>query len=220
MVCFFNPLLSQEECGYFEIISVYDFPPSPQTPGGNFILLLLTVTENLPSTFDPNYTDLWFIDQDENLITIPTGLSQTLPHQISDTIPYILELNTELNNQDFPSNFDGKLIIETINAPPFPNPTVCTINYSNIVSNTNSIFEFDKIVKVYPNPFSNWIRIDTHKPLKQITVFDKLGRQIYSSTNYSQQSIINLNMKVPNEILVVIQFQDGSVFTQKVLKVR
>ncbi len=36
----------QEECDQFELVSVYDFPPNPN-PGGEYILILLSVNEDL-----------------------------------------------------------------------------------------------------------------------------------------------------------------------------
>ena len=106
----FSYSYAQEYCENFKIVSVIDFPPSPQTPGGNYFLLLLTVFEDNPSN-STIYTNLFFLDELGDTISIPTGPSSHLPVYTTDTIPYILELNTTSNNQDFPLDFNGQLIM-------------------------------------------------------------------------------------------------------------
>ncbi|MEZ4949848.1 MAG: hypothetical protein R2784_10730 [Saprospiraceae bacterium] len=47
------------ECDKIKIVGVYDFLASPQTPGGNYILLLLTLSEDLSPGFNTFYVDIF-----------------------------------------------------------------------------------------------------------------------------------------------------------------
>jgi hypothetical protein len=156
-----------EECDKFKIVGVYDFIPPP---AGNNIVVLLTVSEDLAGHFDPHYSDLFFVDFDGDTITNRLGPSHTLPSTTRDTIPYSLVLSTELRNQDFPTDFDGKLVIQTPTVEPC-NDFECNISYSNIVTFVTKI-QTDLTILVYPNPSTDFVNIETTKPIKEIKLFD------------------------------------------------
>jgi hypothetical protein len=113
MLNHFVPTYGQVNCEDYRIVSIFDIPPTQQFPGGNYFLLLLTLDEDNLDNID-NYANLFFVDELGDTISIPSGPSSTLPRYASDTIPYILQLNTVSSNQDFPENFNGKLVIEHI----------------------------------------------------------------------------------------------------------
>ena len=72
LISCFTLCLGQEYCENFKIVSILDFPPSPTTPGGNYFLLMLTVEEDNQNN-STIYTDLFFVDEIGDTISIPTG---------------------------------------------------------------------------------------------------------------------------------------------------
>lgn len=90
--------LSQNGCEQFKVVSVYDYPAMPEAPGGSYVLMLLTVRQDLDANFAPNYSDLYFVSESGDTITKPFGPNHLLPTSTPDTITYLIELNTELSN--------------------------------------------------------------------------------------------------------------------------
>ena len=203
------------ECEKFKIVGVYDFGPPP---GGNWIILLLTVTEDLDAHFDPFYSSLFFISNQGDTITIPLGPSYTLPELTSDTIPYIMELNTELSNQDFPIAFDGRLIIRTPTGPPCPNVTWCNINFSNITSGLTDLKDEARLLKIYPNPFNDKIKIETEELIDNIRIYNQLGQVVYSSNNFLGEVLIHLEKMESKFLIIMVKFKNGEFAIRKIMK--
>jgi|GEM_PF-1701856 len=197
----------QINCDDYDIVSVYDIPPSPQTPGGNYFLLLLTLREDHLGNFD-NYANLFFLDQSGDTVSIPTGTNQTLPRYSTDTIPYILELNSTSSNQDFPTDFDGKLVIVHITQ------LICEVDYSN-VSTTSQRFPEELQAKVYPNPANSYVRIDPENYPSDFTVHIKnqMGQIVQTSKN---EHIIQLDDLSPGMYLLTVQSRIGAM-TKKLM---
>lgn len=206
----FSYSYAQEYCENFKIVSVIDFPPSPQTPGGNYFLLLLTVFEDNPSN-STIYTNLFFLDELGDTISIPTGPSSHLPVYTTDTIPYILELNTTTNNQDFPLDFNGQLIII------HPIHPKCEVDFSNVATNIDDISDGHKI-NIFPNPFTDEIKIESVKQIEKILIVNSVGRII---DNYYPKIIspeMNLSNMESGWYFVVLQFEDGESLVKKLFK--
>ncbi len=208
---FFVLSYGQVRCEDYKIVSIFDIPPTPQTPGGNYFLLLLTLdADNLNNT--DNYANLFFIDDLGDTISIPTGPSSTLPRYASDTIPYILQLNSASSNQDFPKNFNGKLVI--IHA----NQLICEVDYSNVFLSSNNA-NVDSEISICPNPFVNFIRIKSDKLIGSILVVGYDGRTVYKSYPKSYSYQINMEKLSMGEYLVVVQFENGETGIYKVIKI-
>jgi len=211
MLNFFGYLYGQEYCENFKIVSILDIPPTPLTPGGNYFLLLLTVEEtNLANT--TIYTDLFFVDEIGDTISIPTGPSSTLPIYATDTIPYILKLNSPSNNQDFPENFCGKLIIV------HPSNPVCEVNYSNKLTSATNIDDNNQIV-IYPNPFLDKVKIKSEENIGKVLVINSIGKIVetyYPQLNLFEMSLAKLSS---GAYFIVIQLVNGETLTRKLLKI-
>ena len=198
---------SQNECDKLKVVAVYDFPPSPATPGGNYILLLLTVTEDAPN-FPVGYTDLFFIDEVGDTITIPLGWSNSLPRLTTDTIPYTMKLVGEMNNLDFPENFNGHL--HSIN----PGHPDCETPYSNIINSNNEINEEE--VWVYPNPFQDKLSI-SGAPVRQVSVFNELGRLELKMETNGDLNTVDLSHLNGGIFFVQLYLNDGRTIVKKVV---
>lgn len=200
-----------EECDKFKIVGVYDFIPPP---AGNNLVLLLTVTEDLENQLGGFYSDLFFVNSSGDTITNRLGASHTLPTITSDTIPYSMVLSTELRNQDFPTDFNGKLVIETPSLPPCVGFTVCNIPYSNIVTNVTES-QPDLPLQVYPNPCTDYVRIATPKPVQSISIFDINSNQIHLTVDLSSIDMSNLSAGV---YLMKITFKDNSTIYESIIR--
>jgi len=207
----FSFCFGQEYCENFKIVSILDFPPSPLTPGGNYFLLLLTVEEDNLSN-STIYTDLFFVDELGDTISIPTGPSSHLPIYSTDTIPYLLILNSTSNNQDFPLDFNGKLVII------HPSNPKCEVNYSNLPTSTNNISDNNK-VSIFPNPFVDDIKIESEKHIDKILIIDCLGRVV--ETYYPELNSFDMNLEKLSlgSYFISIQFISGETMGYKVLKI-
>jgi type IX secretion system substrate protein len=176
------------ECDKFKIIGVYDFLPPP---AGNNLVLLLTVTEDLENKIGGFYSDLFFVASSGDTITNRLGPSHTLPTSKSDTIPYSMVLSTELRNQDFPKDFDGKLVIQTPSLPPCVGFTVCNIPYSNVISGILETQSTNRL-NIYPNPSTDIVIIETNKPIKEIKLFDINFSLVINNGNANRLDVSNL----------------------------
>lgn len=202
---------AQVNCDDYKVVSIFDIPPTPQTPGGNYFLLLLTLDEDNLSNID-NYANLFFVDDLGDTISIPTGPSSTLPLYSSDTIPYILQLNSTSSNQDFPEEFNGKLVI--IHATQL----ICEVDYSNMSTNTNNIREKFE-TNVYPNPFVGFIKVDSDKQIESIFIVSSDGRivdRFYTKLYHYEMNLKNLST---GKYLVLIQYKGGNTEFYKVIKI-
>jgi hypothetical protein len=166
-----------EECDKFKIVGVYDFGPPP---GGNWIILLLTVTEDLDGGFDPHYSSMYFVNDDQDTITIPLGPSHTLPSKMTDTIPFMMELSLTLRNQDFPKDFKGNLIIRTPTGGSCGTVAYCHLKFTllstsmeNWISNSNDIL-------LFPNPVRDILNLASAVNIEQILVFNNQGKVLLS----------------------------------------
>lgn len=216
-ILFISNILSAQsncpECDKFKIVGLYDFGPPP---GGNWVILLLTVEENLATDFDPHYSDLYFVTNELDTITKPFGPSLNLPQVSTDTIPFLLELNTEESNQDFPTDFDGYLVIRTPTAGNCPLITWCHVPYTNLWLDTEEP-ELN-LTTIYPNPLSSAVSVIGEKPIHSIEVFNSIGKRLIMVANYKSGEVIDLQ-KVENGMLFLrLNYTDNAQETYKVLK--
>ena len=206
----FSLCFCQEYCGNFKIVSILDFPPSPLTPGGNYFLLLLTVEEDNPSN-STIYTDLFFVDELGDTISIPTGPSSHLPIYSTDTIPYLLKLSSTSSNQDFPVDFNGKLVII------HPSNPICEVNYSNLSTSINNPSDKDEVL-IYPNPFVDNIKIQAEKHIDKILIIDCIGRIV--ETYYPELNSYDMNLEKLSlgRYFIAIQFVNSETIVYQILK--
>ncbi|PCJ64866.1 MAG: hypothetical protein COA58_11370 [Bacteroidetes bacterium] len=201
----------QVSCEDYKIVSIFDIPPTPQTPGGNYFLLLLTLDADNLNNIDI-YANLFFTNDLGDTISIPTGPSSTLPRYASDTILYILKLNSTSSNQDFPENFKGKLVIVHITQ------LICEVDYSNVLLSTNNA-NTDSEITIFPNPFVNFIRIESDKLIRSILVVGYDGRTVDKSYPKAYSHQINMEKLSMGVYSVVVQFENGETGIYKVIKI-
>lgn len=203
------------ECSKFKITGVYDFGPPP---GGNWIILLLTVSEDLDPGFDPHYADLYFVSTAGDTITIPYGPSLTLPQVVSDTIPYLLELNTTLSNQNFPIDFEGNLVIRNPTGGPCPPVTFCNIGYAVISTSIIDQRLSKKHAVIYPNPMSNEMHISSEESIRKVIIYNQKGALVKTVLDYKNEEIINLIGIENGMLLVQLIFDDQMTQVLPILK--
>lgn len=215
-----NLLFAQDtcpECEKFRIVGVYDFGPPP---GGNWIILLLTVSEDLNSSFDPFYSDLQFVTNEGDTITKPMGPSFTLPQVQSDTIPYLMELNTDESNQNFPVDFDGKLVINTPTGSPCPPVTKCILNYSRGITAVKEITQRAHLSLVHPNPARGQISILSKERIMEIRLFNQSGVLLKSKIGIEKEDIIDLSNIDEGLLIMKCIYRNGEIETHRVMHIQ
>ena len=71
--------------------------------------------------------------------------------------------------------------------------------------------------KIYPNPFTNQIQIDTEKPIQQLQLFDTTGKLISSKSIISELNS-NLSQLKSGVYILTITYKDHQKETVKLLK--
>ena len=72
-------------------------------------------------------------------------------------------------------------------------------------------------IKIYPNPFTNQIQIDTEKPIQQLQLFETTGKLISSKSTISELNS-NLSQLKPGVYILTITYKDHQKETVKLLK--
>jgi hypothetical protein len=204
------------ECEKIKVIGVYDFGPPP---GGNWVITLLTLTEDLSSGLDPHYSSLYFVSTAGDTITVPTGPSLSLPELATDTIPYLLELNTELSNQDFPEDFNGVLVIRTPTTGSCPTVTWCHIPFGSGSSAVGPGTP-PKSTLIYPNPMQDKLYLPEGQAFQTVNVYTPTGSLVKSVSPYVSGEAIDLTQAPAGILWVQLIFKSGLVETHPISKVR
>lgn len=90
-----------------------------------------------------------------------------------------------------------------------------TEDYTVTVGPTLHTGDFDsKGFRIYPNPTSGIITVQSNTAVKVITVFNTLGQQISSQ----QSATIDLSAVAPGMYLIQVILQDGTSSTQKIIR--
>jgi hypothetical protein len=72
--------------------------------------------------------------------------------------------------------------------------------------------------RVYPNPASEWLTIESQTKIGQVSVSDISGKTIYQSKN-TDDSKLNINVSTWAKGVYIVKWVNGSeVFTQKIIK--
>jgi hypothetical protein len=161
---------------------------------------------------------MFFVSSEGDTITYPLGPSHTLPQRTKDTIPYVLELSAEMSNQNFPIDFDGKLIIKTPTGGFCPQVTFCHIDYSKTTTRTETLpFSYFPAV-VYPNPARQQVKINSKISSKKINIYNQIGKLILTIDNYQNNSAIDIESVPDGMILFQIVYPDGHQVIRKIIK--
>ncbi|MFN1219505.1 GEVED domain-containing protein [Chryseobacterium kwangjuense] len=90
-----------------------------------------------------------------------------------------------------------------------------TINVQNVLGTSDVYADKKADISVYPNPFTDKIRISDIKDAKSIIISDASGRQVKRLQPADELNLSDLNAGL---YLITIQMQDGSVKTAKAIK--
>ncbi len=201
---------AQVNCNDYEIVAVYDLPASPQAPGGNYFICLLSLRADHPNNFD-NYANLYFVDHRGDTLSIPTGPNQILPRFASDTIPYILELKSNQTNPDFPTNFDGELVI--IHA----NQLECRVAFRR-GSLSQADPSFKNYFQYYPNPIRDRLHLQASRSIIAVELFDLAGKRILQKDTEKKEIKLDLTLLKEDIYLIRVLLKGGQVEEQLILK--
>lgn len=90
-----------------------------------------------------------------------------------------------------------------------------TINVQNVLGTSDVYADKKADISVYPNPFTDKIRISDIKDAKSMIISDASGRQVKRLQPADELNLSDLNAGL---YLITIQMQDGSVKTAKAIK--
>lgn len=78
----------------------------------------------------------------------------------------------------------------------------------------NDITEQVNKLKVYPNPFTNEVKVETSSQIKQVEIYNLVGQVIANSSN----TIIKTNHLKSGVYIIKVTDNKGNVFTEKIIK--
>lgn len=207
------------ECDKIEVVGVYDFFPTPQTPGGDQILLLLTLNDDLESFFNRFYVRISIMSEAGDTITSPTGPNQSLPATTNDTIPYLLQLHPDLGLTNFPTDFTGKIILKMDNVPPCPERTVCEIDYSRNTAGTNPPKIEPTQLLIFPNPTTDELQIRSEKEIASTRLLTSNGRQLMKNFPNSKTCLFSIDHLPTGLYLLSVTLESGELLSRWIQKI-
>ncbi len=177
---------------YTEIYNVYDIVVD--TNGKAFLLnndsASITTIEN-PTDANPILTF--------TAIENPNSVLPSLDHYR----PVTLTIDSEGSVWTHASQNTFKLIDNDFATQYIPNPSALSI----------SDYELASQVKIYPNPTTEFINIESTKTIDKLELYDLLGKRV-SQTRQSNQIKIN---HLPNGVYLLKVFADGKNITKKIV---
>ncbi|MEZ4949847.1 MAG: T9SS type A sorting domain-containing protein [Saprospiraceae bacterium] len=135
-----------------------------------------------------------------------------------DTIPYLLNLRFIVPNQDFPKNFDGKLVLNMSNVAPCPQKTTCEIPFKKI-SFVKIPEEPGSEISLYPNPAKTHFNFYAEKAIQKINLFDTGGKLVKEVNPVWPETSVAVSNFSPGTYLVRFEFEDGIVVWKRLIKV-
>ena len=156
-----------------------------------------------------SYTSLCFINQNSDTLNTRPNYTFNLPiaNTPYDTMEYIMYYDNGFTS--FPTNFNGILLMEV----PYGE-----IPYNNTILSTPNLSIHDIDIKIFPNPFTNEIKIinETKIKLTEIRVYDAVGSLILSEDQNFK--LIKMN-SVKKGIYFIKFFSNGKeISTKKMIK--
>ena len=127
---------------------------------------------------------------------------------ITDII--FLEYLRTLGVRTWDNDGTNKLAYETILCE-LSNRGWCSVNCG--ITGIDEQIKTD-FVSVYPNPTSGLINIDTKKSVKQIKIYNSLGKLSLSTKN----TVININEFSNGIYYLSVQFETGEIEREKLMK--
>lgn len=195
--------ISQFECDRYYIFDLRDSIIN-SSPVVVFKMYTDTNTMNLGS-----YTSLCFIDQNSDTLNQYPFYSYSLPvaNTPSHTLEYVLWYDNGFTS--FPASFDG-ILLATV---PY-----CEIPYKNKILSTSNLTGQDFSIRIFPNPFTNEIRIinETQTKLTKIRIYDSLGALILTEDHNLERVKMH---SVKNGVYILKLFSNGKeIVTKKIIK--
>lgn len=90
--------------------------------------------------------------------------------------------------------------------------------YSTIqVVKLNSIYQVSSL-RVFPNPCSHYIQIESVKDIEQLRIFNENGQLVVTNTPKSTSFIIDIQPIEASKLIVHLQYKDGTVQSEKIIK--
>jgi len=124
--------------------------------------------------------------------------------------PIFLEFLRTLGVRTWDNNGNNKLAYEVI---------LCELSYRNwcaVNCNLTSVKnqQIKPTVSIYPNPTDGLINIETERKIKNISLFDNVGKLNSISAN----KIVNINNLTAGIYYIVIEFETGDIYRDKIIK--
>ena len=177
---------------------------------------------NTSQSINPAYGYLWWLNG-KNQYMLPT-LQLTFNGKLVPNAPDDMFAALGKNDQKIYVVPSEKIVVVRVghhsgNAQlalsSFDNELWAKINALNCTNSTSNFATANKIVKVYPNPATDLVRLESAAEIKKVSIYNAQGDCLYLSENISNQ----LDVSEYNEGLYVLRvwFEDGQVVSVKLL---
>lgn len=83
-----------------------------------------------------------------------------------------------------------------------------TVNVTAALS-VNDVVKRDSNLKIYPNPVSDMLNIDSESKIKSLTIFDQSGKSVLNESINAQKANINISRLTTGTYIVTAQTENG-----------
>jgi Secretion system C-terminal sorting domain/Right handed beta helix region len=132
----------------------------------------------------------------------------------------LIGLDLSLQNTSPCLNAGNPAVFGPIEFDFFGNPRLIStvdigaIEYQSLLSNNN--FVDNKETKIYPNPFTEYLQVDSKEEINSIEIFNNLGQISFKSENsFPKLYVSSLNSGL---YLIKINYKNGTISNHKILK--
>ncbi|RLD52410.1 MAG: hypothetical protein DRJ05_17440, partial [Bacteroidetes bacterium] len=197
-----NNTLFDNEIG----IQCYHYDSTPNSGG----------TANVINTIISQCTDDYTL-QANSQIDISYSLSDNTLHtgigNIYDDPSFVNALNDDFQLLGNSPCIDAGDILT------IPDPDGTRADVGALFFNQSSFIpEFDKNISIYPNPFSNkfTVRLDSSSMIEQISIYNLLGKMIYSRSNIDENSYV-VEIESKGLLLILVSDKKGNSYSIKLI---
>lgn len=112
----------------------------------------------------------------------------------------------------------GQYKVEVTLSPTCKGVATTNLNIKNCKANDDSSFKGLKDFQVYPNPFTQYLNIDTAEKMEELIIYNTLGQIMLTANNLDYNNSLDVSNLPRGYYLIKMKWKNGNSTEYKVLK--